>query len=188
LLTVLEQRNIRRIGAETDIPIDIRLISATNQPIHQMVEKGSFRQDLLYRLNTIELLIPPLRERLDDIPLLAEHFLMEACRKYGKPGLEIGKRSLKQLQQYHWPGNVRELQNTLARAVIMSEDKQVRFDQLGSTGGGSSTGITLNIEENEKSLIQKALLTNKGNVTRAATDLGIDRNALYRRMKKYGIQ
>lgn len=188
LLTVLEQRIIRRIGAETDIPIDIRLISATNQPIHQMVDRGSFRQDLLYRLNTIELLIPPLRDRLDDIPLLAEHFLKEACRKYGKPGLEIGKRSMKQLQQYHWPGNVRELQNTLARAVIMSEDKQVRFDQLGSSAGGGASGATLNIEENEKSLIQKALLTNKGNVTRAATDLGIDRNALYRRMKKYGIQ
>jgi transcriptional regulator of acetoin/glycerol metabolism len=94
---------------------------------------------------------------------------------------------MKQLQQYHWPGNVRELQNTIARAVIMSEDKQIRFDQLGSSAGGSAVGITLNIEENEKSLIQKAMITNKGNVTRAATDLGIDRNALYRRMKKYGI-
>ncbi len=188
LLTVLEQRTIRRIGAEKDIPIDIRLISASNQPVHQMVVKGSFRQDLLYRLNTIELLIPPLRERADDIPLLAEHFLVEAGRKYGKPGLEIAKRSMKLLQQYHWPGNVRELQNTLARAVIMSEDKQVRFDQLGARTGGHAGDATLNIEENEKSLIQKALLTNKGNVTRAATDLGIDRNALYRRMKKYGIQ
>jgi two-component system response regulator HydG len=187
LLTVLEQRKIRRIGAETDIPIDIRLISATNQPVQQMVEEGSFRRDLLYRLNTIELVIPPLRERVDDIPLLAEHFLSEACRKYGKSGLEIGKRSMKQLQQYHWPGNVRELQNTLARAVIMSEDKQVRFDQLGSTSAGGTAGITLNIEENEKTLIQKALITNKGNVTRAASDLGIDRNALYRRMKKYGL-
>lgn len=188
LLTVLEQRNIRRIGAGTAVPIDIRLISATNQPVHKMVEEGSFRRDLLYRLNTIELMVPPLRDRVDDIPLLAEHFLSEACRKYGKPGLEIGKRSLKQLQQYHWPGNVRELQNTLARAVIMSEDKQVRFDQLGATSGGGAASITLNIEENEKSLIQKALLTNRGNVTRAAADLGIDRNALYRRMKKHGIQ
>jgi DNA-binding NtrC family response regulator len=188
LLSVLEQRTIRRIGASSDIPIDIRLISATNQPVHQMVDKGSFRQDLLYRLNTIELLIPPLRERVNDIPLLAEHFLTEAGRKYGKPGLAIGKRSMKHLEQYHWPGNVRELQNTIARAVIMSEDKQVRFDQLGSSAGGSASGMTLNIEENEKSLIQKALITNKGNVTRAATDLGIDRNALYRRMKKYGIQ
>jgi len=188
LLTVLEQRLIRRIGANSDIPIDIRLISATNQPIHQMVEKGSFRRDLLYRLNTIELLIPPLRDRVDDIPALARHFLDEACRKYGKPGLEIGKKSMKQLMQYHWPGNVRELQNTLARGVIMSDEKQVTFDQLGNTAGGSLTPPTLNIEENEKSLIQKALLTNRGNVTRAAADLGIDRNALYRRMKKYGIQ
>jgi len=188
LLTVLEQRSIRRIGASTNFPIDIRLISATNQPIHQMVENGSFRRDLLYRLNTIELVLPPLRERLDDIPLLAGHFLSEACRKYGKPGLEISKKSMKQLQQYHWPGNVRELQNTLARGVIMAEDKQIRFDQLGTTAGTSSTRSSLNIEENEKGLIQKALITNKGNVTRAAADLGIDRNALYRRMKKHGIQ
>jgi len=187
LLTVLEQRTIRRIGASTDIPIDIRLISATNQPVHQMVDNGSFRRDLLYRLNTIELVIPPLRERENDIPMLAEHFLSEACRKYGKPGLEISKRSMKQLQQYHWPGNVRELQNTLARGVIMSEDKQVRFNQLGSMSGAAASGATLNIEENEKTLIQKALITNQGNVTRAASDLGIDRNALYRRMKKYGL-
>jgi len=188
LLTVLEQRTIRRIGADADIPIDIRLISATNQPVNQMVEDGSFRRDLLYRLNTIELVIPPLRERIEDIPMLATHFLSEAGRKYGNQGLEIGKKSMKQLQQYRWPGNVRELQNTIARAVIMSADKQVRFDQLGPSGGAGNIALTLNIEENEKSLIQKALITNKGNVTRAATDLGIDRNALYRRMKKYGIQ
>jgi len=188
LLTVLEQRTIRRIGAHTDIPIDIRLISATNQPVHQMVEEGSFRRDLLYRLNTIELQIPPLRERLEDIPLLAGYFLNEACRKYGKQGLEIGKRSMKHLQQYHWPGNVRELQNTLVRAVIMSDEKQVRFDQLGPRSGSGAVRVSMNIEENEKLLIQKALITNKGNVTRAAADLGIDRNALYRRMKKYGVQ
>jgi DNA-binding NtrC family response regulator len=189
LLTVLEQRSIRRIGAEHDIPIDIRLISATNQDVHRMVDQGAFRRDLLYRLNTIELVLPPLRDRPEDIPQLAEHFLADACRKYGKPGLEIGKKSMKQLQQYPWPGNVRELQNTLARAVIMAEDKQVRFDQLGAVPGGRpAIQNTLNIEENEKTLIQKALISNKGNVTRAAADLGIDRNALYRRMKKYGIQ
>ena len=97
-----------------------------------MVDKASFRRDLLYRLNTIELVIPPLRDGWTTSRLLAAHFLKEACRKYGKPGLEISKRSMKQLQQYHWPGNVRELQNTLARGVIMAEDKQVRFDQLGT--------------------------------------------------------
>jgi DNA-binding NtrC family response regulator len=187
LLTVLEQRAVRRIGSGKQIPINIRLISATNQPVQQMVEKGTFRQDLLYRLNTIELLIPPLRERIEDIPLLANHFLEEASRKYGKPGLEISKKSLKQLQQYPWPGNVRELQNTLARAVIMSEENQVRFDLQGTMGGELSLPPSLNIEENEKLLIRKALLTNRGNVTRAAMDLGLDRNALYRRMKKYGI-
>jgi DNA-binding NtrC family response regulator len=188
LLAVLEQRTIHRIGSGKQIPIDIRLISATNQPIHQMVDRGEFRQDLLYRLNTIELMIPPLRERLEDIPVLADHFLKEAARKYGKPGMEIPKKSMKQLQQYAWPGNVRELQNTLARAVIMSEDSQVRFDLLGASSTEIQVQASLNIEENEKQLIRKALLTNRGNVTRAATDLGIDRNALYRRMKKYGIQ
>ncbi len=187
LLTVLEQRVIHRIGSGKQIPINIRLISATNQPVLQMVEMGTFRQDLLYRLNTIELLIPPLRERKDDIPLLANHFLEEASRKYGKPGMEISKKSVKQLQQYNWPGNVRELQNTLARAVIMSDDKQVKFNLLGSTGSELSAPPSLNIEDNEKLLIRKALLTNQGNVTRAAFDLGLDRNALYRRMKKYGI-
>lgn len=188
LLTVLEQRMIRRIGGGKDIPVDIRLISATNMPLPRMVEEGEFRRDLFYRLNTIELIIPPLRERMEDIPLLASHFLEEAARKYGKHGMEIGRKAMKQLQQYHWPGNVRELQNTLARAVIMSEDKQLRFDNLGFTKSAPPLGATLNIEENEKDLIRRALVSNRGNVTRAARDLGIDRNALYRRMKKYDIQ
>lgn len=188
LLTVLEQRTITRIGSGKHVPINIRLLSATNQSIHQMVERGDFRQDLLYRLNTIELTIPPLRDRIDDIPMLVDHFLREASRKYGKTGMEISKKSMKQLQQYNWPGNVRELQNTLARAVIMSEDMQVRFDLLGAGGTELPAQASLNIEDNEKLLIKKALLTNRGNVTRAANDLGIDRNALYRRMKKYGIQ
>ena len=188
LLTVLEQRAINRIGSGGKVPIDIRLVSATNQSIHEMVQKGTFRQDLLYRLNTIELVIPPLRDRIDDIPVLTNHFLKEATRKYGKPGLEISKKSMKQLQQYNWPGNVRELQNMLTRAVILSEDNQVRFDHLGAPGIDASIQATLNIEEHEKSLIRKALITNRGNVTRAAADLGIDRNALYRRLKKYGIQ
>jgi len=188
LLMVLEQRLIKRIGGSGDIPIDIRLISATNQPVSQMVDEGTFRRDLLYRLNTIELHIPPLRERMDDIPVLARHFLGEASRKYGKTGMEIGKRSMKQLQQYPWPGNVRELQNALTRAVIMSEDRQLRFDQQGTAAPGRNNRYSLNIEENERQLIQKALSSNGGNVTRASADLGIDRNALYRRMKKYGIQ
>ncbi len=187
LLTVLEQRKVKRIGSDGEFPIDIRLISATNQPVHQMVDRGEFRRDLLYRLNTIELVIPPLRERIDDIPTLATHFLKEATRKYGQPDLEIGKKSMKQLQQYGWPGNVRELQNTIQRAVIMCEENQVHFDQLGASTPGAAGQIGLNIEENEKQLIRKALVTNRGNVTRAASDLGLDRNALYRRMKKYGL-
>jgi len=188
LLTVLEQRALTRIGSGAVIPIDIRLISATNQPLHSMTVSGKFRRDLLYRLNTIELVIPSLRDRIEDIPVLADHFLHEACRKYGKNDLEISKRGMKQLQSYSWPGNVRELQNAIAREVIMSDDKQLRFEYLGARGREAMGGNTLNIEENEKTLIRKALKTNQGNVTRAAGDLGIDRNALYRRMKKYGIQ
>ena len=187
LLSVLEQRMVKRIGLESEFPIDIRLISATNQLVHQMVDRGEFRRDLLYRINTIELVIPPLRERIDDIPVLTAHFLKEAIRKYRQPNLEISKKSMKQLQQYDWPGNVRELQNTIQRAVIMSEENHVTFDQLGAAIHGSASQAGLNIEENEKQLIRKALVTNKGNVTRAASDLGLDRNALYRRMKKYDL-
>ncbi|MFO7669870.1 MAG: sigma-54 dependent transcriptional regulator [Bacteroidales bacterium] len=187
LLTVLEQRMIIRIGSEQATPMDIRVISATNQPVHQMAESGAFRRDLLYRLNTIELVIPPLRERVEDIPSLAGHFLNEALRKYGRPSFGISKKGMKQLQQYSWPGNVRELQNTLQRAVIMGEGNQLRFDQLGTNPSGPAKQPTLNIEDNEKHLISRALLTNRGNVTQAASDLGIDRNALYRRMKKYGL-
>ncbi len=187
LLAVLEQRIIKRIGSGSDTPINIRVISATNQLVHQMIENGEFRQDLLYRLNTIELLIPPLRERMEDIPEMAERFLRVVSRKYGRTGLEIGKKSMKQLQQYTWPGNVRELQNSIQRAVIMSEEKQLHFDQLGSSPQGPGKKPSLNIEDNEKQLISKALVSNRGNVTRAASDLGIDRNALYRRMKKYGL-
>ena len=187
LLTVLEQRKINRLGSGNDTPINIRVISATNQPIHDRVKKGVFRQDLLYRLNTIELLIPPLRDRVEDIPELAERFLGEASRKYGRNGLEISKKSMKQLQQYEWPGNVRELQNNIQRAVIMSEESQLHFDQLGIATQGPGKKSSLNIEDNEKQLISKALVSNRGNITRAASDLGIDRNALYRRMKKYGL-
>jgi DNA-binding NtrC family response regulator len=188
LLTVLERRKINRIGSQLDIPIDIRLISATNQPIAGMVENGEFRRDLLYRLNTIELHLPSLRERSEDIPLLANHFLQESCRKYGKSEMDINRRGIKQLQSYHWPGNVRELQNVIARAVILSENKSLRFDQIGSSESKMDASYTLNLEENEKSIIQRALTINRANVTRASADLGIDRNALYRRMKKYGIQ
>jgi two-component system response regulator HydG len=188
LLTVLEQRCIMRIGSGTEIPIDIRLISATNQPVHRMVANGQFRQDLLYRLNTIELVIPPLRERSGDIPALATHFLREAARKYGKPAVEISKKSMKQLQHYSWPGNVRELRNTMARAVILSEGNNLRIDPAGSAGAGTQVRETLNLADNERSLIHKALIKHRGNVTRAAAELGIDRNALYRRMNKHGIQ
>jgi len=187
LLTVLEQRKINRLGSGTDTPIDIRVISASNQSLNEMVENGKFRQDLLYRLNTIELIIPPLRERVEDIPELAEHFLGEMSRKYGRTRLEISKRSIKQLQQYGWPGNVRELKNSIQRAVIMCEGKQLLFDQPGNLNQDPGNKSSLNIEDNEKQLISKALVSNRGNVTRAASDLGIDRNALYRRMKKYGL-
>ncbi|RPI45947.1 MAG: sigma-54-dependent Fis family transcriptional regulator [Bacteroidetes bacterium] len=188
LLTVLEQKALTSIGSDVPVTLDIRLISATNRPLYQMVNDGRFRRDLIYRLNTIELVIPPLRERPEDIAILAGHFLLEACRKYDRKDLEIGKQGIRQLQSYSWPGNVRELQNTIVRAVIMSDDKQLRFDNLGFERVETPRPDTLNIEENEKALILKALQTNYRNVTRAAADLGIDRNALYRRMKKYGIQ
>ncbi|MEZ5069617.1 MAG: sigma-54 dependent transcriptional regulator [Bacteroidales bacterium] len=189
LLTVLEQRTVLRIGSGTARNVDLRLISATNQDLNAQARSGDFRQDLLYRLNTIEIILPPLRARKDDIELLARHFLERAKRKYGKPELNLGARDLKALRQYDWPGNVRELQNMMVRAVILSNRGQLHRAPPG-TGRWNNTRhkASLNLEDNERELIQAALMQNRGNVTRAATDLGIDRNALYRRMKKYGIQ
>ncbi len=191
LLTVLERREITRVGANKPNPIDVRLICATNNNIHEMVQDESFRQDLLYRINTVEIHLPPLRERVSDIPLLAEHFLGVYAKKYRKKIKGITADAMKKLNQYQWPGNVRELQHALERAVIMSDsDSLQESDFLLSARSEKVAEIelnTYNLEEIEKNIIVKVLKQNQGNVTQAATVLGLTRTSLYRRMEKYGL-
>jgi len=195
LLTVLQNRTVTRVGSHKPMPIDIRLICATNMPLYEMVEKKQFRQDLLYRINTVELSIPPLRKRVKDIALLAEYFLRQYCTKYRKPQKTVSQAALKKLQAYPWRGNVRELQHTLERVVIMTDEERVLqpSDFLLATvesGSDDMTNLaveTYNLEELEKLAVRKALSKHHGNVSHAAEELGLTRAALYRRMEKYGL-
>lgn len=190
LLTVLERRTVFRIGSVSEIPVNIRLICATNRPLRDMVEEGKFRQDLYYRINTFELYVPPLRQRIEDIPQLVSHFLSNFSAKYNKPGLSIQKNTFKHLQNHLWPGNIRELQNSVERAVVLCEDKVLNINHFFADPTEKTSKMTdeiLNLNEMEKILIDKALKKHKGNITRAACDLGLERNALYRRLNKYGL-
>ncbi len=190
LLSALEKRVICRVGSNVEIPIDIRLVSATNMPLQKMVAEGKFREDLFYRINTFEIHLPPLRERLDDIPTLAEHFLKIYSSKYNKPRIKVKKSTLKLLTKHSWPGNIRELQNTVERAVILCDNDEIMIEDFLLKKNELQTlenEDLLNLDEMEKAVIMKALHKNNGNVTKAAIDLGLQRNALYRRLEKYGL-
>ncbi|HPF92499.1 MAG TPA: sigma-54 dependent transcriptional regulator [Tenuifilaceae bacterium] len=193
LLTVIERREVIRVGATKPKPIDVRLICATNNNIHQMVSEGTFRQDLLYRVNTVEIHLPPLRERYGDIPLLAKHFLGVYAKKYKKAIKGISNEAIKKLEGYRWPGNVRELQHAIERAIIMSDSEILQpsdFFLSANKQSGPGDGIdfeTFNLDEIEKSVIIKVLKQFQGNITQAANELGITRTSLYRRMEKYDL-
>ncbi|MFO7980627.1 MAG: sigma-54 dependent transcriptional regulator [Candidatus Aminicenantes bacterium] len=191
LLTVIENRKVIRLGSNKPIEIDVRLICATNMDIHEMVSQDKFRQDLLYRINTVEIRIPPLRERIKDIPLLAEHFLSIYSKKYQKSINRISPSTLKRLEKYKWPGNVRELQHSIERAVIMSESRTLQpsdfFFSSSESKGDSLEYEDLNLSGIEKLAIHKALSKYSGNISQAAKELGISRASLYRRMEKYGL-
>ena len=191
LLTALQNRHITRIGTNQPVPVDIRLISATNMPIHELVGENQFRQDLLYRINTVEIRLPALRERMEDIPLITDHFIQKYCKKYRKEIKGISPQALKILQLYHWPGNVRELQHALERAIIMSEGDELTDHDFAflKTGRGNFTGeeSSLNLDDVERSVIQKALNMHQGNISKAANDLGLTRASLYRRLEKHGL-
>lgn len=191
LLTVIERREVTRVGSNKPIPVNVRLICATNTDIHDMVSENNFRQDLLYRINTVEIDLPPLRERTGDIPLLVEHFLKIYSKKYKKNIKGLSAEALKNLNQYQWPGNVRELQHAIERALIMSEGNQLEADDFLLSSSGSKVGEieldTYNLEDIEKSIINKVLKQHQGNITQAASDLGLTRTSLYRRMEKYDL-
>lgn len=190
LLTALQNRKINRVGSAKETSVDIRLITATNLPIYEMVEEQQFRLDLLYRINTIEINLPPLRERLEDIPLLTAHFLKVYAKKYQKNITAISKAALNYLKQHNWPGNIRELQHALERAVIMSNDTVLNlddFDLKKKILDSEVFAANSKLENVEKALIQKTLLKYDGNITKASSELGLTRSSLYRRLRKHGL-
>ncbi|MCP5104573.1 MAG: sigma-54-dependent Fis family transcriptional regulator [bacterium] len=191
ILRVLESRQVIRLGTNTPRPIDIRLICATNMPIQDLVDKNEFRQDLLYRINTVEFHLPPLREREGDIPLLTDYFLNIYCNKYKKPGKTISAAARTKLNAYHWPGNVRELQHAIERAAILSDSQVLQpedfFFSIREKEDKDLFFDSYNLEEVEKTVICKVVEKYKGNISQAAQELGLTRASLYRRMEKYGI-
>ncbi|GAB3202468.1 DNA-binding NtrC family response regulator [Pontibacter aydingkolensis] len=197
LLTALQSRQIIRLGTNKPRPIDIRLICATNMPLYNMVREGTFRQDLLYRVNTVEILLPPLRERREDIELLANHFLQIYTQKYDRPALKMSESTLRRLKEYHWPGNIRELDHAMERAVILCDGTELHPDDFYLAPNESSQmqqemQPKINADEHtleslEKLMVQKALVKHAGNITHAAKELGITRTALYRRIEKHGL-
>lgn len=192
LLTVIQNRKVSRVGANKETPIDIRLICATNMPLYDMVKDNRFRQDLLYRINTIEVEIPPLRERLEDIPLLANHFLKFYAEKYNKNVNKISEAAATRMHKHPWPGNIRELQHAIERAVILSNNtvlqpEDFNFTQVAPKEDGQLSLEQYNLEEVEKLLIRKVLKKYNGNITQAASELGLTRSSLYRRLEKYGL-
>ena len=190
LLTAIEKRQISRLGATDIIPIDVRLISATNVNIRQLVEEGNFRQDLLYRINTIEIAIPPLRERGEDVLLLADYFLQRYTHKYKKEINGLSREAKQKLMRYHWPGNVRELQHAIERAIILSDSpllKPANFMLQPQPEKRVNTDEILNLEQLERNAIERAMKRSEGNLSRAAEYLGITRYALYRKLEKLGL-
>jgi transcriptional regulator with PAS, ATPase and Fis domain len=191
LLHVLQNRTVTRLGESKERTIDVRLICATNMNLEDMVSKGEFREDLLYRINTVELHLPPLRNRKTDIPLLAKHFLETYNNKYRKQ-LRFGKNALQAIEQYHWPGNVRELQHVIERSVIMAEgewieEKDLNIRDTRPQPAAQPVTDTLDLEEMEQLMVKKALEKHKGNISKAAAELGLTRAALYRRMEKFNL-
>ncbi|MCP4694871.1 MAG: sigma-54-dependent Fis family transcriptional regulator [Desulfobacterales bacterium] len=191
LLRALETRRVTRVGSNKSVDVDIRLICATNTPIYDMVGRNEFRRDLLYRVNTVEIHLPPLRERRDDIPLLLDHFLAIFSKKYKKTIDGISASALKKLEKYHWPGNVRELRQTVERAVILTEARTLKPPDFPLPEKKKENNDlhfdSYNLADVEKTIIREVLIQNRGNVSHAARELGLTRTSLYRRMEKYGL-
>ena len=191
LLSVLQNRTVTRLGSNEPIPIDIRLVCATNIPISELANEARFRKDLIYRINTVEIIVPPLRRREKDIILLAKHFSRIYSNKYLKPTLEFDEKAIEKLMNYNYPGNVRELQYTIERAVIMSEGnnltaKDIIFSPIEQTMATEEVQFS-NLGTVEKNTILRVIEKHSGNISKAAKELGITRTALYRRLNKYDI-
>lgn len=192
LLSVLQNRQVTKLGSNQASPIDIRLLCATNLPLSELANEARFRKDLIYRINTISITAPPLRERGDDALLLAKHFITQYGKKYFKTELFLDEKSIAKLKSYPFPGNVRELQYTIERAIIMCEGNLITptdllFSPIENVNQNSSTADDLKLSSLEKNTIMHVIEKNKGNISKAAKELGITRTALYRRLSKYDI-
>jgi two-component system, NtrC family, response regulator HydG len=192
LLSVLQNRQITRLGSNQGIPIDIRLVCATNLPISELANENRFRKDLVYRINTVEIMVPPLRKRVDDVVLLAKHFARIYTNKYMKLSSDFDARAIDKLKAYHYPGNVRELQYTIERAVIMSEGDMLHasdliFSPIESIKEIPDENQDLKLSTMEKNTILRVIEKHNGNISKAAKELGLTRTALYRRLSKYDI-
>jgi DNA-binding NtrC family response regulator len=191
LLSALQNSEIYPVGSSVPKKVDVRVISATNMPLKELVAQKEFREDLYYRINAIEIEIPPLRKRREDIPVLAAFFLQKYSKQYRKPGLRFSKSALDQLKEHPWPGNIRELEHAVEKAVILSEKELITRISLSQVtpaadDNGREPG-SLNLEENERSVIARALREEGGNITATARALGINRSTLYQKMRKYGL-
>jgi DNA-binding NtrC family response regulator len=189
LLAAIQNNTISRVGSIKSIDIDIRLICATNKPLHTMVKEQSFREDLLYRINTIQIEIPPLRKRTEDIPGLANFFLQQFGCKYHKPDTRLSAAANEKMLRHSWPGNVRELKHTIEKAVILSEGNEIRAEELFLTTAPAdiSEEQSLKLDDIEKSTISKVLDLCRGNLSQAAKILDVSRTTLYAKMKKYNL-
>ena len=189
LLSALQNRYVVRVGSNRQISVDIRLICATNCNLPSMVSDGLFREDLLYRINTIQIEVPPLRDRVDDIPVLAFHFLRVFCEKYNKSGKKISSQALEKLSNYHWPGNIRELQHSIEKAVILSDSTLLDSSDFSfsSTSKGTMENDSITLEEMEKKLISDSIKKHDNNLSIVASKLGITRQTLYNKLKKYDL-
>lgn len=189
LLTAIQRRSIVRVGSNTLVPVDIRLICATNRNLSEMADKGEFREDLLYRINTIHLEIPALRERQEDIIPLAERFIIRFCKQYGKPALRLDNAAREKLMQHPWSGNIRELEHAIEKAVIICDGAflSAGLFQLQRRNEASEMPAASTLEDMEKQMIRRTLDKCGGNLSAVASQLGITRQTLYNKMKKYGL-
>jgi DNA-binding NtrC family response regulator len=206
LLRALEERRIERLGGNESIPVDVRIVSATHRPLEQEIAAGNFRADLFYRLRVVTIDIPPLRERREDIPVLAETFTRTAAERYGLPLRQVAQSALRKLVDYEWPGNVRELKNTIERAVIMAEGEELRSEDLpdeitpgpqkslaadANVEGGLAVPFTADFREDrrefERRYISRCLEHTQGNVTKAAEILGMHRQSLQHKLRQLGL-
>ena len=188
LLSVLQNRYVVRVGSNKEIAVNIRLVCATNCDLQQMVKEGRFREDLLYRINTIVIEVPPLRDRVDDIPILANHFLKVNSERYGKNGLKINTSALEKLANHSWPGNVRELQHSIEKAVILCDSPVLKPSDFSFTATpGISVQSEMTLEEMEKKLISDCIKRYSNNLSVVAAKLGITRQTLYNKIKKYNL-